>query len=126
MAEGEQFAENAKNADPVDGYHDVVVHGSQSDFVATGDAWQEGTNFSHRVLASLIERDSAYDGGPIRLLSCSTGACGATAAQNLANSLGVEVMAPSDTLWAFPSGRLVIGPTAYEPTGDWAIFTPGG
>ncbi len=31
-------------------------------------------------------------------------------AQNLASKLGVEVMAPTDTLWAFPSGQLTVGP----------------
>jgi hypothetical protein len=126
MAKGEPFAENAKNADPVDGYHDVVVHGSESDFGATSKAWLQGKNFSHRVLADMIQGDPAYKGGPIRLLSCSTGASDATAAQDLANKLGVEVMAPTDTLWAYPSGRLVVGPKASEPTGGWALFTPGG
>jgi hypothetical protein len=53
-------------------------------------------NFSHRVLASTIERDPATADGPVRLLSCNTGACDATAAQNLPDKLGVEVMAPSD------------------------------
>ena len=87
MSSGEHFAADAANAKPIEGYHDVIVHGSPTDFGATADAWVDGTNFSHRTLARLIEGDPAYDGGPIRLLSCSTGACEATAAQNLANEL---------------------------------------
>jgi hypothetical protein len=125
MASGEAFAENAANAKPLPGYHDVVVHGTPTDFGATGDAWANGTNFSHRVLSNLIESDPAYGGGPIRLLSCSTGGCGATAAQNLSNKLGVEVFAPTDTLWAYPSGNLVVGPEPTLPTGGWMSFFPG-
>ena len=102
------------------------VHGTPSDFGPTADAWQQGTNFSHRVLANLIERDPAYGGGSVRLLSCSTGSCGASAAQNLANKLGVEVMALTDTLWAFPSGELTVGPLPDMSTGGWANFYPGG
>lgn len=119
------FGEYAGRAKAAEGYQDVIVHGSESDFGATPDAWQQNTNFSHRVLANLVDRSPGYEGGPVRLLSCSAGACGATAAQNLANKLGVEVMAPTDTLWAFPSGRLVLGPQADMPTGDWASFFPG-
>ena len=126
MAQGEAFAENAANAKPMPGYHDVVVHGSATDFGATADAWANGTNFSHRVLADLIERDPAYGGGPIRLLSCNTGGCGATAAQNLANSLGVEVYAPTNTLWAYQSGGLVVGPAPTVPTGGWVSKFPWG
>jgi RHS repeat-associated protein len=126
MGAGERFAEYASRAEEAPGYHDVIVHGTPSDFGATGDAWTQGRNFSHRALTQMLERDPSYEGGPVRLLSCSTGGCGATAAQNLANKLGVEVMAPTDTLWAFRSGRLVVGPEATVPTGGWAYFFPGG
>jgi RHS repeat-associated protein len=125
MAPGEQFALNASNTTPLQGYHDVIVHGSPDDFGASATSWSDGTNFSHRVLARLIEQDPTYQGGPIRLLSCSTGASACGAAKNLANKLGVEVMAPTDTLWAFPSGRLVIGPTYTRNTGSWVVFSPG-
>jgi hypothetical protein len=53
------------------------------------------------VLARLIDQRADDEGGRLPLMSCRTGANGATAAQNLANKLGVAVMAPSDTLWAW-------------------------
>lgn len=39
--------------------------------------------------------------------------------------MGVEVMAPSDTIWAFPNGKLIIGSNPYSNTGHWNIFRPG-
>jgi hypothetical protein len=126
MASSEKFAEYAARAKPLEGYHDVIVHGAAGDFGATADAWSTGTEFSHRALAALIERDPGYLGGPIRLLACDTGGVGATAAQDLANRLGVEVLAPTDTLWAYPSGNLVVGPTPTSPAGGWEAFFPGG
>lgn len=33
-------------------------------------------------------------------------------------------MALSDTIWAFPNGKLVIGPDAYTETGTWNFFKP--
>jgi hypothetical protein len=125
-ARGDLFGKYAARAEPVDGYHDVIIHGSEHDFGASPSAWKHGENISHRVLARLLANDSTYTSGPIRLLSCSTGAENATAAQNLANKLGVDVLAPTDTLWAFPDGALVVGPLADLPTGEWTRFRPGG
>lgn len=124
MAEDEAFVDNVALAGRIEGYHDVIVHGSGSDFGPTADAWDRGANFSHRVLANLIRHDPDYSGGPIRLIACSK-AEGATAAQNLANKLGVEVLAANDTVWAFPGGHLVVGPTPFAPMGGWEHFYPG-
>lgn len=126
MEEGDAFVKNTRKTEPLDGYHDVVIHGSPVDFGKTPDAWANNKNFSHRVLSRLIENDPSYSGGPIRLLSCSAGACSTGAAQNLSNKMGVPVMAPSDTLWAYPSGRLAIGPNAAANSGGWVTFYPGG
>ena len=125
MAPGEQFAENAAKATPLDGYHDVIIHGTPSDFGPSPMSWADGSNFGHRTLAGLIRGDPGYAGGPIRLMSCGTGGTGATAAQNLANKLGTEVLAPSDMLHAFPDGRLVVGRRATVPSGEWRRFFPG-
>lgn len=59
----------------------------------------------------MIQQSPDYiKGQPIRLLSCSTGKCDTGFAQNLANKLGVPVQAPSDLIWAFPSGKMIIAP----------------
>lgn len=95
---------------------------------------------SHRVLARLIESDPAYAGEPIRLLSCNTGAEGATAAQNLANKLGREVLAPDNLVWAepYPAPAVVAPPKVVQmpwgpvevpdmsQPGRWVSFKPGG
>ncbi len=124
--QGDEFGRNAARARPRAGYHDVIVHGSEIDFGAAPTAWADGTNFDHRLLAQIIRRDSGYDGGPIRLVSCRTGAEGATAAQNLANKIGVEGVAPTDIVWAWPSGRLAVGADTWNLSGGWARFHPGG
>lgn len=59
------------------------------------------------------------------VLSCGTGSTPNGFAQNLANKMGVEVMAPSDTIWAFPADKLTIGPKWYSNTGRWNTFMPG-
>lgn len=112
--EGEIFGINTLRAKPVDGYHDVIIHGSVNADLSTRNKFSVFHNGSHVEidhcsLAKYIKKDTNYNGGPIRLLSCATGADAKGIAQDLANKLGVEVMAPSDILWAFPNGRLTIG-----------------
>ncbi|TMR08215.1 hypothetical protein ETD86_48805, partial [Nonomuraea turkmeniaca] len=103
------------------GYHDVIIHGSPTRFAPSAN----GPTIDHRLLARLIKNSPTYKGGPVRLISCKTGACNASAAQNLANKLGVKVLAPTDTLWVFPNGRMVVGPTWSKPSGTWRVFKPG-
>jgi hypothetical protein len=69
---------------------------------------------------------SEFTGQPIRLLSCGTGALPNGLAQNLANKLGVTVIAPNDIIWAFPNGRLTIGPAPLTNTGSFLPFSPEG
>jgi hypothetical protein len=119
------FGQYAGKAKPIPGHHDVAIHGSPTDFGRTPGAWGSGENFNHRVLARLIQNDPSYPGGDIRLISCQTGSLPDGAAQNLANKMGVNVRAPDDTVWAWPNGRLTIGPTANSNSGAWQDFTPG-
>lgn len=92
----------------------------------------------HRVASKLIRNSPGYNGQGIRLLSCSTGGCDTGFAQNLANKLGVPVKAPTDLLWAYPNGKLVVAPrTSLNPNspffntpdlskqGTFKTFTPG-
>ncbi len=122
MEAGDDFATFAQRTPPLGGYTDVIIHGSPHGFARA----PTGPMINHQTLARMLSRSPDYTGGPIRLLSCSTGAPGATAAQNLARKVGVEVLAPSDTLWAFPSGRLTIGPNALANTGEWVQHLPKG
>ena len=126
MESGDQFVRNAAKTPELSGYHDVIVHGTPLDFGRTPTSWAGGTNFGHRDLANMLLHDPDYAGGAVRLLSCKTGQLADGAAQNLANKLGVDVLAPTDTLWAFPDGGLVIGPFPNLNTGTFKLFVPGG
>lgn len=123
---GDKLGEYASKARPHSGHTDVIIHGSQkadrtSDLVAVyhKDSWVE---LDQRRLANFLKHDAGYSGGNIRLISCGTGT--GSFAQNLANKLGVDVIAPSDTIWAWPDGKLTIGPTQWKNTGKWIKFKP--
>ena len=122
--EGEKFGIYASKATPIEGYTDVIVHGAPPNKVAVmhNGKW---VYLSQRSLANFLKQDAGYTEGAIRLLSCGTGSTPNGFAQNLANKMGVEVMAPSDTIWAFSNVKLTIGPKKYSNTGHWNIFTPG-
>ena len=89
-------------------------------------AGQAIANLFRRPLyvADMLYQAGKYKGGAVRLCSCSTGAAGATAAQEFADELGEHVLAPTDTLWMLKNGRLVIGPDHETPTGYWKRFFP--
>lgn len=91
---------------PIDGYHDVVITCSAAAATARGDV---PPIVDHRVLSRLIADSDAYPGGPIRLI---TEIPSAGFAQDLANKLGVEVLAP-------------IG-TSTPAEGEFTPFSPAG
>ena len=101
---------------------DVVVHGNPNtvSVMKNGD-WVE---LDHRRLAKFLKSDRGYSKGNIRLISCSTGKESKGFAQNLANKMGVSVMAPSDTLYIYPNGKVVIGPNQFKNTGKWITYHP--
>lgn len=118
---------------PLDGYHDVVVHGNAQGFFEPGRVNEAGVGFSagdtHPThIADAIRANPSYDGGPVRLVSCHTGtaAKGASdnpAAQAIANELGVPVMAPTNKVGV--SSRLGPGQTpVIFDGGYWRTFLP--
>ncbi len=129
-APGDPAGSLAPNIKPIDGYQDVVVHGSPTDFSPSSTAG--APVWSPEDLADMIKSDSRYGNGPIRLISCSTGAPGSDAAQNLANELGVDVLAPTDIVWVDGNGALTvaprnwlgIGPSRFSSAIPWKLFSP--
>lgn len=120
--EGERFGQYASKAQPKKGYTDVIIHGNpDTDLVSVfhNGKW---VDMDQRRLANFIKKDTGYESGPIRLVSCSTGT--KEFAQHLANKMGVEVIAPSDTVWAHSDGKLTIGPKSYINSGKWISFKP--
>ena len=100
-----QYVQKVK---PLKTYFDVAMHGSPS---AVGFGTAE-TNMSPRLLASIIRHSDGWNGQKIQLLSCGTGQQDGDNycfAEELANALGVEVKAPDDLLYIYPSGNMYIG-----------------
>jgi hypothetical protein len=122
IGKGDKLAKAAEWIKPEPGFYDVIVHGSSDVFHVLHNG--EWVSVNHRSLANFMQQ-TGYSGGPIRLISCSSGADTAGVAKNLANKLGTTVMAPTHTVWIWPNGRLVIGPNPAVNMGTWRKFFPG-
>lgn len=118
--DGDILNKSVKNVLPLEAHFDVAMHGSPS---AVGFGTTE-TNMSARTLAAIIRHSKGYRGQKIRLLSCSTGRSvghNYCFAEELANALGVEVVAPNDILYISPTGELQIGD---DGSGKFVVFKP--
>jgi hypothetical protein len=102
--------EKYSRRNPLDGHFDVIGHGSPNDV--------EGLSASE--LASRLRADVSWNGQDVRLLSCSTGCPSGTFAQDLANQLGVRVVAPTTDVGASGSGKTL---TIFDD-GFWQTFSP--
>ena len=123
MHHADQFSSNAAKIQPIDGYEDVVVHGDKIGFEFR-NANGKSENISVQEFANILRNSSAYHGGDIRLISCETGADGATSAQTLADCLKINVLAPSDLVWIAEDGSMNIGTDWNNNTGKWILFKP--
>ena len=82
----------------------------------------------------MINSLSEYKKQPIRLLSCNTGSQTNGFAQNLADKLGVPVMAPNNLLWNYSNkvGNMDVAPRKRtDPSnpdlnqkGEFVVFYP--
>ena len=99
----------------------------------------EVTQYNAKEIAAMIKEDPTYGGGKVRLLSCGAGSLKSKFAQELADELGQEVIAPTETLWVSEGGQLFISDSSYladmwyndgnidnsiQSTGYWKPFTP--
>jgi RHS repeat-associated protein len=124
------FVANASKRGDIDpgGVLDVLGHGTPTS-IQLGS-----TLINHRTLARLLRGRPEFVGQDIRLLACETGQCSRGLAQNLANKLGVTIIAPDELVWAYPSGKLVVAkgrwvgqqfvPDLSRP-GKFVTFLPG-
>jgi hypothetical protein len=125
FAEWDRLRTYVQNVKPLPGVYDVAMHGNPRS-VAIELLDGRSLVAGHRTLARFIASRADYLGEVVRLLSCQTGGLPDGLAQNLANKLGVEVLAPSDRLWIFGNGDMTIGRDALDDTGHWIRFRPGG
>ena len=121
---------NAANIKPLDGFEDIVCH---SDSVTLEfhdpDSGETIANVSAKRMAQYIRDSDRYTGKPIRLIACQSGAWEFGPAQQLADELGVDVLAPSETVYVMPDGKMYItddprGRMEEINTGEWVLFKP--
>ena len=123
---GFELKDAAKKMRKVPGYTDVVVHGTPNSIVITfiKDDTEKTITLDHRRLAKYLKHSKGYEKGNIRLIACKTGSDKGSFAQNLANKMGVTVRAPTDTVYIYPNGGIVIGPDMLTNTGKWVDYHP--
>lgn len=126
------YMSRRKDVDP-DGKLDIVAHGS-SEIIKLEINGKELLVDARTISRILAHSKKHKKKQPIRLLSCETGSKADGFAQNLANKLNTIVYAPTELVWAFPSGRHIVAPRDPNkpdhphPTlrGSFIPFYPGG
>jgi hypothetical protein len=117
--------EAAQEVKPADGYHTIDMHGSESDpdHVYFQNKDSEMESLSADQLAVVIQDNDHWDGQPVRLYSCWTGqdppSGGDSFGQQLSDSLGVDVQAPTSWVSNDANGDPVLG-----SGGEWQVFHP--
>ncbi|MDE5782647.1 MAG: hypothetical protein K2I03_14420 [Lachnospiraceae bacterium] len=126
------YIKNRKDIDST-GYFDIVVHGDIEKVQISING--KASSVNHRFIGNILKHSSEYNGQPIRLLSCNTGASDNGFAQNLANYMNVEVIAPTKFIWVYPNGihtvaggEVINGKLTMVPSdsGSMRKFIPGG
>ncbi|WP_433233368.1 WXG100 family type VII secretion target [Micromonospora sp. CA-248260] len=125
---------NRQKSLPLDGHHDVVVHGTDKGYFIPGKLSSEGADMdgnptSAAQIATALRDNPAYDGGPVRLVSCYSGSIDSEVinavplGQQVADALGVTVVAPTKRVgterWAAEPE-----PPVVEAGGIWRVFEP--
>jgi hypothetical protein len=111
---------NSEKIQPIDGYQDIVCHGDRTGFSYL-DLDGNEINLSPREFAEILKNSPVFEGRPVRLISCQAGAEGSINAQYMANQLNVPVLAPTDIVYVYPDGVMIVG--KYN-TGRWKLFHP--
>ncbi|MEV1076080.1 WXG100 family type VII secretion target [Micromonospora parva] len=118
---------------PLEGHHDVIVHGTDQGYFVPGKVSADGVHMDGNAtnaaqIAAAVRENPAYDGGPLRLVSCYAGTVkpdvdAAPLAQQVADELGVSVLAPTVRVgtqrWAAEPQ-----PPVVENGGSWEVFVP--
>lgn len=119
---------------PIDGFEDLLCHGTPDKLYHESNIGV-GSYYTAQEFADIIRSDKSLFGKNIRLLACNTGALPTGFAQQLADELGVDILAPTERLWINEEGKLFItnsqplaemwndGENVFE-TGKWVLFSP--
>ena len=130
---------NAAKIKPLEGYSDIVIHGSPTKLLAYGNDGEEWS-YNAREAAELIRNSREFCGKPIRLIACQTGALKEGIAQQIADELGVPVLAPTEIVRVDIDGEMFISDNRtlseiwntssseerkkIHQTGSWIEFKP--
>lgn len=137
----EKLHKYAKNIKPLEGYEDFTCHADADGFyIDLGGSGKDDDFFrlTPEEYAMRIKESSTYKGGNIRIISCQAGAKEDGAAQRLANALGVDVYAPTETVHVTENGEMFVTDSdilaemwyteddrsVYKQTGTWKLFKP--
>ena len=94
--------------------------------------------YSAKEVAEFLKLSKGYKSGEkIRLIACEAGRKEDGVAQQLANELGVSVLAPTEKIWVNQDGEFFISDSdtlaeiwyngeKVKGTGTWKTFTPKG
>lgn len=135
----DQLYTNADKIKPIEGYGDIVIHGTPDSLLINGldgEQWEYGA----KEAAEMIRNSREFHGQPIRLIACQTGAKENGIAQQIADELGVEVMAPTEIVNVDIDGEMFLcdnGELAeiwntssaeerkdIRQHGEWKVFKP--
>lgn len=106
-----------------EGFENVCMHGSPDSVQMIVDG--KPKNYSAFEFAQFLRDSKKYNGGNIKLLSCSTGKGNNSFAQQLSKELGIIVKAPDDDVYyAVEEGVAFVG-ASYTNTGKWRLFQNG-
>ncbi|MEO7731824.1 MAG: hypothetical protein ABIY55_12680 [Kofleriaceae bacterium] len=105
---------------PQPGFIDVVVHASAHTFEVVRE--HVTLEIDHRALATYLQKQG-LTGKRVRLIACESGQNPHAVAQDLANKLKVDVVAPTRTAWIDGQGTVGVG-EANLHEGTWRPFKP--
>lgn len=112
----------------VTGYHCNGENFLRDDLPDKKKNWQTPEKMAEKI-KDLVQKS----GKPVKIYSCNAGTDGATAAQRLADALGVEVKAPIAKIGLSESGDFFVFESIddngcmknrYEGGTGWKVFTP--
>ena len=130
----EKLYRYADKIKPLENYSDIVCHGTPNSLLIkgfNGEEWE----IPPKEVAERIHNSQEFCGKPIRLISCQTGADSNGIAQQIADILQVDVMAPTEIVNVNSLGEMFLSNNKYlaemwdlgedvVQTGEWKIFDP--
>lgn len=122
FSKGDPLYAEAFSIEEEDGFEDICCHGNSEsvEVIISG----KKTSMNAEQFAEHL-KSKGYNGGDIRLASCSTGKGDNSFAQNLSKELQSRVKAPDDDVYYIPDDGVLRVGSPYSNTGKWRVFDRG-